>query len=124
MLTIAWGLKIICDGVYDENHNSERMIIMSDVKNAFDQINEFMSSEAEKTLLLRGIADKEKNLYLLKSLNSLGKLKGLIYLIHTTEDGMENFFRTAELYKVKVPSKYGKGMKLSNLTILFLIPML
>lgn len=92
---------------------------MSDVKNAYDQIIDFISNETEKTLLLCGIADKEKHRSLLKALNAQGNLKGLIYLIHTTKDGMTNFFRWAELYKVKVPNKYGQGMKLSNLTILF-----
>lgn len=43
----------------------------------------------------------------------------MINLNHTTKDGMESFFRYAELYKVKVPKKYGQGMKLSNLTIYF-----
>src|SRR5699024_12680878 len=56
---------------------------------------------------------------LLKALNAHGNLKGLINLIHTTKDGMESFFRWAELYKVNVPKKYGQGMKLSNLTIFF-----
>lgn len=92
---------------------------MSDVKNAYDQINEFIINDTEKTLLLRGIADKEKNLNLLKALNSHGKLKGLVYLIHTTKDGIENFFRTAELYNVKIPNKYGQGIKLSHLSIFF-----
>jgi glycerophosphoryl diester phosphodiesterase len=92
---------------------------MSDVKNAYDQIIDFLSNETEKTLLLRGIADKEKHQVLLKALNAKGNLKGLINLIHTTKDGMENFFRWAELYKVNVPKKYGQGMKLSNLTIFF-----
>jgi glycerophosphoryl diester phosphodiesterase len=92
---------------------------MSDVKNAYDRIIDFLDNETEKTLLLRGIADKEKHQALLKALNSQGNLKGLINLIHTTKDGMENFFRCAELYKVKVPKKYGQGMKLSNLTIYF-----
>lgn len=92
---------------------------MSDVKNAYDQIVDFMSNKTEKTLLLRGIADKEKHQSLLKALNAQGNLKGLIYLIHTSKDGMEDFFRWAELYKVKVPKKYGQGMKLSNLTIYF-----
>lgn len=92
---------------------------MSDVEIAINQISEFLCNDTEKTLLLRGIADKEKNLYLLKALNSHGKQKGLVYLIHTTKDGMENFFRTAALYEVKVPNKYGEGMKLSNLTIFF-----
>ncbi len=32
---------------------------MSDVKNAYDQIIDFLSNETEKTLLLRGIVDKE-----------------------------------------------------------------
>ena len=92
---------------------------MSDVKNAYDRIIDFLDNETEKTLLLRGIADKEKHQALLKALNSQGNLKGLINLIHTTKDGMENFFRWAELYKVKVPKKYGQGMKVSNLTIYF-----
>ena len=92
---------------------------MSDVKNAYDQIIDFLNKETEKTLLLRGIADKEKHQALLKALNAQGNLKGLINLIHTTKDGMENFFRWAELYKVNVPKKYGQGMKLSNLTIFF-----
>lgn len=92
---------------------------MSDVKNAYNQIIDFLNNETEKTLLLRGIADKEKHQALLKALNAQGNLKGLINLIHTTKDGMENFFRWAELYKVNVPKKYGQGMKLSNLTIFF-----
>jgi len=92
---------------------------MSDVKNAYDKIIDFMNNETEKTLLLRGIADKEKHQALLKALNAHGNLKGLINLIHTTKDGMESFFRWAELYKVNVPKKYGQGMKLSNLTIFF-----
>ena len=92
---------------------------MSDVKNAYDQIIDFLNNETDKTLLLRGIADKEKHQTLLKALNAQGNLKGLINLIHTTKDGMESFFRWAELYKVNVPKKYGQGMKLSNLTIFF-----
>lgn len=92
---------------------------MSDVKNAYDQIIDFMNNETEKTLLLRGIADKEKHQALLKALNAQGNLKGMINLIHTTKDGIENFFRWAELYKVKVPKKYEEGMKLSNLTVFF-----
>lgn len=92
---------------------------MSDVKNAYDQIIDFLNNETEKTLLLRGIADKEKHQVLLKVLNAQGNLKGLINLIHTTKDGMDSFFSWAELYKVNVPKKYGQGMKLSNLTIFF-----
>ena len=92
---------------------------MSDIKNAYDQILEFMSNDSEKTLLLSGIADKEKHQALLKALNSQGELKGLVNLIHTTKDGIQNFFRWAELYKVSVPNKYGQGMKFSNLTIFF-----
>lgn len=92
---------------------------MSDVKNAYDQILDFISNETEKTLLLRGIADKQKHQALLKALNAQGEMKGLINLIHTAKDGMEDFFRWAELYKVKVPKKYGQGMKFLNLTIFF-----
>ena len=92
---------------------------MFDVKNAYDQIIDFMNNETEKTLLLRGIADKEKHQALLKALNAQGNMKGLINLIHTTKDGIENFFRWAELYKVNVPKRYGEGMKLSNLTVFF-----
>ena len=92
---------------------------MSDVKNAYEQIIDYMDNEVEKTLLLRGIADKEKHQLLLKALNARGNLRGLINLIHTTKNGMENFFRWAELYKVKVPKKYGQAIKLSNLTIFF-----
>lgn len=92
---------------------------MSDIKNAYDQIIDFLSNETEKTLLLRGISDKEKHQVLLKALNAQGEMKGLINLIHTTKNGMEDFFRWAELYKVKVPKKYGQGMKLSNLKIFF-----
>ena len=88
-------------------------------KNAYDQIIDFISNETEKTLLLCGIADKEKHQALLKSLNAQGEMKGLINLNHTSKDGMEDFFRWAELYKVKVPKKYVQGMKLSNLTIFF-----
>ncbi len=92
---------------------------MSDIKNAYDQVVDFLSNENEKTLLLRGIADKEKHQVLLKALNAQGEMKGLINLIHTSKNGMEDFFRWAELYKVKVPKKYGQGMKLSNLKIFF-----
>lgn len=92
---------------------------MSDVKNAYNQIAEFLNNETEKTLLLCGIADKEKHLSLLEALNAQGNLKGLIFLIHTTRDGMAQFFRWAGLYKVKVPSTYRQAMKFSNLTILF-----
>ena len=92
---------------------------MSDIKNAYDQVVDFLSNESEKTLLLRGIADKEKHQVLLKALNAQGEMKGLINLIHTSKNGMEEFFRWAELYKVKVPQKYGQGMKLSNLKIFF-----
>lgn len=92
---------------------------MSDVKNAHDQIANFLNNETEKTLLLCGIADKEKHLSLLKALNVQGNLKGLVFLIHTTKDGMMHFFRWAGLYDVKVPKKYGEGMELSNLTIFF-----
>lgn len=92
---------------------------MSDIKNAYDQIIDFLNNKTEKTLLLRGIADKEKHQVLLKALNAQGNLKGLINLIHTKKDGMKDFFRWAELYKVNVPKKYGQGMKLSNLTIFF-----
>ena len=92
---------------------------MSDVKNAYDQIIEFINNKVEKTLLLCGIADKEKHQFLLKALNAQGNLKGLIYLIHTSKDGMENFFRWSEIYEAKVPKKYGQEMTLSNLTIFF-----
>lgn len=92
---------------------------MSDIKNAYDQVVDFLRNESEKTLLLRGIADKKKHQVLLKALNAQGEMKGLINLIHTSKNGMEDFFRWAELYKVKVPKKYGQGMKLSNLKILF-----
>ena len=92
---------------------------MSDIKNAYDQVVDFLSNESEKTLLLRGIADKEKHQVLLKALNAQGGMKGLINLIHTSKNVMEDFFRWAELYKVKVPKKYGQGMKLSNLKIFF-----
>lgn len=92
---------------------------MSDIKNAYNQILDFMGNDSEKALLLSGIADKEKHQALLKALNSQGELKGLVNLIHTTKDGIQNFFRWAELYKVSVPNKYGQGMKFSNLTIFF-----
>lgn len=69
--------------------------------------------------MICGIADEEKHRALLKALNARGRSKGLIFLIHTTKDGMENFFRWAGLYKVKVPKKYGQSMQLSNLTIYF-----
>lgn len=92
---------------------------MTDVKKAYDQISEFISNDNEKSLLLRGIADTEKHQVLLKALNKHGNLKGIILLIHTARDGMKNFFRWAELFKVKVPKKYGEAMKLSNLTLYF-----
>lgn len=75
---------------------------MSDINIAYEQINDFLKSEDEKTLLVCGIADEAKHLTLLKALNAQGKSKSLIYLIHTTKDGMENFFRWAGLYKVAV----------------------
>ena len=81
---------------------------MSDVENAYKQIASFLNNETEKTLLICGIADEEKHRTLLKALNARGRSKGLIFLIHTTKDGMENFFRWAGLYKVKVPKKYAK----------------
>ena len=92
---------------------------MSDIISAYDQIVDFISNKIDKTLLLCGIADKEKHQSLLRALNAQGNLNGLIYLIHTTKGGMMDFFRWAELYKVKVPNKYGQAMKLSNLTIFF-----
>ena len=92
---------------------------MSDVENAYKQIASFLNNETEKTLLICGIADEEKHRTLLKALNVRGRSKGLIFLIHTTKDGMENFFRWAGLSKVKVPKKYGQSMQLSNLTIYF-----
>ena len=92
---------------------------MSDVENAYKQIASFLNNETEKTLLICGIADEEKHRTLLKALNARERSKGLIFLIHTTKDGMENFFRWAGLYKVKVPKKYGQSMQLSNLTIYF-----
>lgn len=98
---------------------SERVNKMTDVSNVYEHIVDFLGNETEKTLLLSGIADKEKHQSLLKALNAREKMKGLIYLIHTTKDGMKDFFRWAELYKVKVPNKYGQAMQLSNLTIFF-----
>jgi len=92
---------------------------MKDVEEAYNKIMDFLNSKTEKTLLLRGIADKEKHQALLKTLNEKGSMKGLIYLIHTTKDGIEDFFRWAEIYKLKLPKKYREGMKLSNLTIYF-----
>ena len=92
---------------------------MSDVENAYKQIASFLNNETEKTLLICGIADEEKHRTLLKALNVRGRSKGLIFLSHTTKDGMEDFFRWAGLSKVKVPKKYGQSMQLSNLTIYF-----
>ena len=92
---------------------------MSDVKKAYEQIVEFLSNKSEKTLLLRGIANKEKQLTLLKALNDQGEWTGLINLIHTKKSGMEEFFRWAGLYEIKVPKNYGQGMKLLDLTIFF-----
>ena len=74
---------------------------MSDVENAYKQIASFLNNETEKTLLICGIADEEKHRTLLKALNVRGRSKGLIFLIHTTKDGMEDFFRWAGLSKVK-----------------------
>lgn len=92
---------------------------MSDAGNAYKQIVSFLNSKTEKTLLICGVADKEKHQVLLKALNDQGPSRGLIYLIHTTKNGMENFFHWADLYKIKTPSKYGQAMQLSNLTICF-----
>lgn len=92
---------------------------MDDVKNAYDQIVDFLNNTTEKTLMICGVADEEKHISLLKALNSQGKQRGLVNLIHTTKDGMESFFHWAGLYKVKAPSKYGQEIKLSNLAISF-----
>ena len=92
---------------------------MSDVEIAYMQITSFLNDDVAKTLLVCGLADKEKHLMLLKALNAQGRSKGLIFLIHTTKEGMKNFFHWAGLYKVKVPKKYGQAMQLSNLTIYF-----
>lgn len=92
---------------------------MYDVKNAYDQIVDFISNLTGRTLLLRDFAGNEKPQTLLKALNPQGTLKGLINLIHTSKDGMKYFFRRVELYKVNVPKKYEQGMELSNLTIFF-----
>lgn len=92
---------------------------MTDMKKAYDQIDSFIDNPNEKTLLLRGVAEKEKHRLILRALNKKGKSKGLINLLHTTTDGMKNFFDWAELYDVKVPKIYGEPMRLSNLTIYF-----
>jgi glycerophosphoryl diester phosphodiesterase len=92
---------------------------MKDVEEAYNKIMDFLNSKTEKTLLLRGIADKEKHQVLLKALDKKSSMKGLVYLIHTTKDGIEDFFRWAEIYNVKLPKKYREGMKISNLTIYF-----
>lgn len=93
--------------------------MMTDVENTCIEIDSFLNAEKEKTLLLCGVADKEKHLSLLKMLNKQGNLRGLIYLVHTTKDGIANFFHWAELYNVNIPKKYGQEMRLSNLTIQF-----
>ncbi|ROR28086.1 hypothetical protein EDD66_10524 [Mobilisporobacter senegalensis] len=92
---------------------------MTDVKKAYDQIVEFLSSETDKSLLLCGIADKDKHRALLKALNAQGELTGLVNLIHTTKSGVDEFFRWAGLYEIKGPKKYGQAMKLLDLTIYF-----
>lgn len=92
---------------------------MSDVNRAYNQITNFLNNEIEKTLLICGVADKEKHLVLLKALNAKKNCKGLVYLIHTTRDGMMCFFHWAGLYEAKVPKRYGERMKLSNITIFF-----
>ena len=92
---------------------------MSDIERAHEEITKFLDSEIEKTLLICGIADKEKHLTLIKTLNARGNIKGLVFLIHTTIDGISNFFSWAGLYRVKTPKKYGEGMKLSNITLYF-----
>ena len=92
---------------------------MSDVDIAYEQITKFLNDDTSKTLLVCGVADKEKHRTLLKALNSKGRSKGLIFLIHTTKEGMENFFHWAELYEVKVPKKYGEAARFLNLTIYF-----
>ena len=51
---------------------------MSDIKKAYNEIIDFLENENEKTLLLRGIADKEKHQVLLKALNNQGNMKGLV----------------------------------------------
>ncbi len=92
---------------------------MSDVEKAYKEINEFLHHQTEKTLLFSGIADKPKHRLLLKALNEKGNLQGLIFLIRTTRSGMSDFFGWAGLQGVKVPKKYGEGMRFLNLTIFF-----
>lgn len=74
---------------------------MSNAINAYDQIIDFISNETEKTLLLRGIADKEKHQVLLKALNAQGEMKGLVNLIHTSKDGMKTFSDRQNSIKLK-----------------------
>lgn len=92
---------------------------MTDAEKVYQQINSFIDNPDEKTLLLRGTAEYEKHRLILRAFNQKDKSKGLIHLLHTTMDGMKNFFDWAELYDVKVPKSYGKPMQLSNLTIYF-----
>ena len=92
---------------------------MSNAEDACEQITSFLNSQTEKTLLLCGIADDEKHCMLLKTLNSRGKSKGFVFLIHTTKEGMEINYSLARLSGVKVPKKYGQAIQLSSLTICF-----
>ncbi len=92
---------------------------MLDINTLYDQIEEFYTNTTERTMLLCGNADKEKHRTLLRVLNEQGHLNGLILLIHTTRDGMQSFFRWAELYKMRTPSRYGESMRLQRLTITF-----
>ena len=94
-------------------------LYVSNVSDVVNEIAEYLNNESEKTLLLSGIADKEKHRSLLQALNSQGNLKGVVLLIHTTIEGIEHFFRWAELYEVRAPKKYRQAMHLSNLTIYF-----
>lgn len=76
---------------------------VSDVKNAYDQIVDFLNNTTERTLLIYGIADEKKHISLLKALNAQGKQRGLVFLIHTTKDGMKSFFRWAAFIRLRRP---------------------
>jgi len=92
---------------------------MTDKEKAYSEIIDFLANANERTLLLRGVADDEKLRILLNALNAQGRTQGLIYLIHTTIEGIDHFFRWAQISNVKLPKKYRQRMKLHNMTLCF-----
>jgi replication initiation and membrane attachment protein DnaB len=93
---------------------------MSDVTKAYEQIEDFLNNETEKTLLLCGIADKEKHLSLLKALNENviksrnRKIESLIKKCRDIEfeRGLKNKLKSFEMDEIKeILKKYGLNLQ-------------